>query len=186
VEWFIVIVVAVALAITVRQEVAGAYVIPSCSMAPTLHVGDRVIVNKLAYRFRPVHRGDIIVFRRPPGEPDTSIADLIKRVIGLPGETISSAPDGRVLINGKPLAEPWLRAGARNDPGPPIQKQKIPAGYYFVMGDDRGYSADSRVFGPISKSLIVGPTVARYWPPSRIGGVTVTAGAAPGCPLGPS
>lgn len=169
VEWLVVIAVAVGVAVTVRTFVVQTFYIPSASMEPTLMIGDRIVVDKLSPHFNGIQRGDIIVFRRPPLETNHSISDLVKRVVGLPGETISSAPDGQVLINGKPIAEPYLTPEARADPGAPITKQKIPPGYYFVMGDNRGDSTDSRSFGPISGQLIVGKAQFRIWPLSRLG-----------------
>ncbi len=134
-------------------------------MLPTLQIGDRIIVDKLSYRFHDPHRGDIVVFARPPLE-DQAYADLVKRVIGLPGETISSK-NGAIYINGNRLAEPWLPPGSQSYTGPlsggdshpefdlpgPV---KIPPGEYYVMGDNRKDSEDSRFFGPIPRSLIVG------------------------------
>jgi signal peptidase I len=168
-EWVVVGLVAVTLAFGMRVFVVGTYFIPSGSMEPTLMVNDRILVNKLSYDFHPVHRGDIVVFGRPADEPaDDQIKDLVKRVIGLPGETISSSPSGQVLINGKPLAEPWLPASARANPGGPINRQTIPPGNYFVMGDNRDNSSDSRAFGTIPESIIVGHVVMRFWPPGQI------------------
>jgi signal peptidase I len=111
-----------------------------------------------------VGRGDIVVFATPPQLHDPSVKDLVKRVIGLPGDVISSS-GGRVLINGRPLAEPWLAPGVVTTG---IRTQTVPAGEYFVMGDNRSDSEDSRVFGPISRSSIVGRVVLRIWPLSRV------------------
>jgi len=139
-------------------------------------IGDRILVDKLSYHLHAIGRGDIVVFARPPREPATpGVKDLVKRVIGLPGETISF-PDGRVLINGKPISEPWLPAGTVTTPLLPTipgcvtvaRNCKIPPNDYFVMGDNRGDSQDSRFFGPIPRSLIVGKVVFRLWPLSRI------------------
>jgi signal peptidase I len=164
-EWFVVLAVAVGLAFAVRAFVLQTYFIPSPSMEPTLLIGDRILVNKLSYHLHGVSRGDIVVFSTPPKElSDPSIKDLVKRVIGLPGETISSS-GGRVYIDGKPLPEPWLPAGTVTTG---IATQKIPANQYFVMGDNRSDSQDSRFFGPIARSLIVGRVVVRIWPFSRI------------------
>jgi signal peptidase I len=172
VEWVIVLVVALVLAFVLRTFVIQTYSIPSVSMYPTLKVGDRILVNKLSYHLHPVRRGDIVVFATPPKElPILMVNDLVKRVIGLPGETISSGPHGQVLINGKAIAEPWLTAHARANPGPAIMKQKIPAGEVFVMGDNRDESEDSRFFGPIDESLIVGRAVFGFWPLSHIHGL---------------
>jgi signal peptidase I len=165
VEWILVLLVAVLVAIGMRTFVVQTFWIPSGSMEPTLNVGDRVLVDKLSYHLHAVHRGDIIVFARPPGEVlEPGVNDLVKRVIGLPGETISGEK-GQVYINGKPLAEPWLPKGVVTAAFPPVH---IPQGYFFVMGDNRGDSTDSRVFGPISRSLIVGRVVLRIWPLSHI------------------
>ena len=168
-EWVAVILVAVGVAFGARIFVLQTFYIPSGSMIPTLQIGDRIVVDKLSYHLHGVHRGDIVVFRRPPGEPDVSVQDLVKRVIGLPGETIASGAHGEVFIDGKPIAQPWLTASARRDPGPPISPQKLGPDQYFVMGDNRGDSSDSRVFGPISGSLIAGHAVLLIWPFSRIG-----------------
>jgi signal peptidase I len=168
-EWVLVILVALGLAFVLRTFVIQTYSIPSVSMVPTLQVGDRILVNKLSYHLHPVHRGDVIVFATPPKEiPILMVKDLVKRVIGLPGETISSGPGGEVLINGKVIDQPWLTTSARKDPGPPIVTQKIPKGEVFVMGDNRGSSDDSRDYGPIDESLIVGRATFGFWPLSRI------------------
>jgi signal peptidase I len=168
-EWALVLIIALGVAVTVRAFVVQTFFIPSASMEPTLMIDDRILVDKLSYHFHSVHVGDIIVFKKPPDEvAAANIQDLVKRVIGLPGQTISSAPNGTVLINGNPLPEPWLTASARADPGPPITRQTIPPGDYFMMGDNRGDSEDSRVFGPISGSLIVGRVVVRIWPLSAL------------------
>jgi signal peptidase I len=134
-------------------------------MEPTLKVGDKVLVNKLSYDFHPVHRGDVIVFKRPANDYSPGIKDLIKRVIGLPGETIEGR-GGSIYINGQKLNEPWLPRGTPTSDFTPVV---IPAGQYFVMGDNRGDSADSRGFGPIKKNLIVGRAFLLVWPLSRIG-----------------
>jgi signal peptidase I len=169
VEWVVVLVLALGLAVVLRTWVVQTYSIPSGSMIPTLMIGDRILVDKLSYHLHPVHRGDVVVFATPPKEiPILMVNDLVKRVIGLPGETISSGPRGEVLINGKVIDQPWLTASARADPGPPIRKQKIPKGEIFVMGDNRGSSDDSRDYGPVSESLIVGRAVLGFWPLSRV------------------
>jgi signal peptidase I len=138
-------------------------------MEPTLKIGDKVLVNKLSYDFHSVHRGDIIVFKKPPNDTTPGITDLIKRVIGLPGETIQSGPNGEIFINGQLIKQPWLTASAKANPGPPVPKTVIPPGYYFVMGDNRGDSSDSREIGPIAKHLIIGRAFLLVWPLSRLG-----------------
>ena len=163
-EWVAILVVAVVAALLLRSFVIQPYYIPSGSMEPTLLVGDKVLVNKLAYDFHKVHRGDVIVFRKPPNDYTPNIKDLIKRVIGLPGETIS-AKGGSVYINGHILKEPWLPKGDTTANFGPVH---IPAGHYFVMGDNRGNSEDSRVIGPISGKLIVGRAFLIIWPIGQI------------------
>jgi signal peptidase I len=179
IEWAVILMAVLLCTVLLRTYVIQSFYIPSPSMVPTLDVGDRIMVNKLSYDFHGVHRGDIVVFKRPPLETQ-DFPDLVKRVVGLPGETISTK-DGQVYIDGKLLKEPWLPPGPTsytgalpddeypqfNMPGPVT----IPAGEYFVMGDNRTDSEDSRYFGPIPKSLIVGRAVAVVWPLSRIKGV---------------
>jgi signal peptidase I len=164
-----VVVVALVLAFGVRTYVAQMFFIPSGSMLPTLQVGDRIVVDKLSYHLHDIHRGDVVVFRRPPLE-QADYSDLVKRVIGLPGDTIASV-GGRVYIDGKPLAEPWLpRPMPRTSPSPLPEAFSlnhpftVPAGQYFVMGDNRTNSEDSRYFGPISADLIVGKMAFVAWP----------------------
>ena len=164
VEWVVIVGAALLTALLIKTFLLQAFYIPSDSMSPTLVQQDRVLVNKLSYHFHDVHRGDIVVFERPPGEVDPRIKDLIKRVIGLPGETIEGR-DGSLRINGRVLDEPYLPKGVQtSDFGPTV----IPKGRYFVMGDNRGNSKDSRFFGPISKSIIVGRAFIRVWPISKI------------------
>jgi signal peptidase I len=169
IEWLAVLAVALVLALGVRTFVVQMFYIPSGSMLPTLQIGDRIVVDKLSYHLHSVDRGDIVVFRRPPLEP-ADYADLVKRVIGLPGDTISSV-GGRVYINGQPLDEPWLPEPLpTTSPGPLPgafslnHPYTVPAGEYFVMGDNRTDSEDSRYFGPISGSLIVGKMAFKVWP----------------------
>ena len=169
IEWVVVVGVALVLALVVRTFLFQTFYIPSGSMEPTLQIGDRIIVSKLSYHFHSVNRGDIIVFHAPPAEAtacaDTEVKDLVKRVIGLPGETISSVGN-TVLINGKPLAQPWFPATPH---GPPIQTTHIPANSYFVMGDNRTDSCDSRSWGLLPQGNIIGHVVFRIWPISQIG-----------------
>jgi signal peptidase I len=164
VEWVVIVAAALLTALLIKTFLLQAFYIPSDSMNPTLVVHDRVLVNKLSYHFHDVHRGDIVVFKRPPGEDDPRIKDLIKRVVGLPGDTVEGR-SGRVLIDGRALTEPYLPKGTQTSDFP---TQKIPTGKYWVMGDNRGNSKDSRVFGPIDKSLIVGRAFIRVWPISKI------------------
>ena len=164
-EWVMVLLVAVGVAFGVRTFVVQTFFIPSASMEPTLMIGDRILVDKLSYHLHAVHRGDIVVFGTPPNEnAGPNVKDLVKRVIGLPGDKISSQ-GGRVWINGKPLSEPWLPPGTVTTG---IEPQTVPTGKYFVMGDNRSNSQDSRFFGPIPGKLIVGRVVIRIWPLSAL------------------
>ncbi len=162
--------------IALRLTVFQPFTVPSATMAPAIGVGDTVVVNKWSYDYRPVHRGDIVVFRTPPSEDcgGPHVSDLIKRVVGLPGDTMSltSGSKGFVLVDGKRLAEPWLSPGEQGTtyPGPSNAKYslskpyRVPANEYFVLGDRRKDSCDSRYWGPISKSLIVGSVEFIYQP----------------------
>jgi signal peptidase I len=208
-EWLVVVVVAIVVAVVVRSFVFETFYIPSGSMEPTLEPGDRIIVDKLSFDLHPVVRGDIVVFRRPPGWPP-QYADLVKRIIGLPGETLwvhgghvwvdtgacavpgtctgptinvpEAGPVGTVTttVALRQLREPWLPRVDRGvtGPGPSaangfslVAPYRVPAGDYFVMGDNRTLSADSRYYGPVPRSDLVGEVVFRYWPLSRIGGL---------------
>ena len=158
IEWVVIIAGALLVAFLVKTFLIQAFYIPSGSMLPTLQEQDRVLVNKLSYDLHGVNRGDIVVFESPQAEGE--IRDLIKRVIGLPGETVE-ARDGRILIDGQPIVEDYLGPGITTGP---LEPQTVPAGHYFVMGDNRGNSKDSRFFGPIPESVIVGRAFVKVWP----------------------
>ena len=160
VEWVVIAGGALLVAFVIKTFLLQAFYIPSLSMAPTLKVNDRVLVNKLSYDLHDVHRGDLVVFESPPNEGSTT-KDLIKRVIGLPGETVE-ARDGRVLINGQVLDEPYLERDVETR-GPSATRRRSRAARagqdrrarrttYFVMGDNRANSRDSRFFGAIPES----------------------------------
>jgi signal peptidase I len=170
-EWVAIFGGALLVAFLVRQTSAQAFYIPSESMEPTLHKGDRILVNKWSYRLHDVNRGDVVVFERPENaaslNPQDDIPDLIKRVVGLPGDTVEGR-DGSVYVNGKRLVEPYLPATTRTDTFEPID---VPEGEVFVMGDNRGNSTDSRAFGPIDEGLIVGRAFIRIYPLDDIGGL---------------
>jgi signal peptidase I len=185
------ILVALVVAVAVKTFLVQAFYIPSGSMVPTLDVGDRVFVNKLAYDIGDIARGDVIVFENPHTDllPERNVMDgflhwlgegiglaqpadedFIKRVIGLPGETIEIRDDV-VYIDGEPLEEPYLSDVARSQNGD-VPEQLVPADSLFVMGDNRGNSADSRFglgFVPVDK--VIGKAFVVIWPPSHIGGV---------------
>jgi signal peptidase I len=162
----VIIASALIVALVVKTFLIQAFYIPSGSMQPTLTPGDRVLVNKLSYHLHPIHRGDIVVFKRPPSEAaDPSIKDLIKRVIGLPGDTLESRAD-KVYVNGQAIDEPYLAPGTITTNLPVT---KVPPNTYFVMGDNRTNSRDSRYILPIAKNLIVGRSFIRVWPLSKLG-----------------
>ena len=162
VEWVVIIAGALLVAFVVKTFLIQAFYIPSGSMLPTLQEKDRVLVNKLSYDLHDVHRGDIVVFKGPE-QAQGQVKDLIKRVIGLPGDTVESQ-DGKLVVNGQALNEPYLGPGITTGP---LEAQKIPPHHYWVMGDNRGNSKDSRFFGPIDKSLIIGRAFIRVWPVRR-------------------
>jgi signal peptidase I len=179
VEWVVLIAIALGIALLIKSFLFQAFYIPSESMKPTLNVGDRVLVNKLSYDMHDVNRGDIVVFEAPPRAQSGGIEDLVKRVIGRPGETVSADENGTVLIDGRPLHEPYLPAGTVtrfNDVPPgcgtPTDVEfgcVVPPGHVFMMGDNREASKDSRVFGPIDEETIVGRVFVRIWPLSDVG-----------------
>ena len=176
VEWGIVVVGAIVLALVVKTFVLQAFYIPSQSMATTLETGDRVLVNKLAYTFGDVSRGDVVVFERPPTETTSNIPDLIKRVIGLPGDQLV-IKNSTVYVNGAALDEPYLDPGTiTSTESAPIKCSDadpcvVPEGRVWVMGDNRPDSKDSRFFGPIEESTIVGKAFVTIWPLDRLGGL---------------
>ena len=160
VEWVAIVIGALAVALIVKTFLIQAFFIPSLSMYSTLDKGDRVLVNKLSYHVHDIHRGDIVVFKKPPGVEDTDIKDLIKRVVGLPGDTVEGK-NGKVYVNGKALDEGYLDQGVTTSD---FQRRTIGDDEIWVMGDNRGNSEDSRYFGPIKKDLVVGRAFVRVWP----------------------
>jgi signal peptidase I len=163
-EWVFVVGGALLVAFLVRGFVLQSFWIPSESMVPTLQVRDRVLVNRLAYKAHPIHRGDVVVFARPPGiTTDQNVKDLIKRVVGLPGETIEFS-DNHVLVDGRLLNEPYLPAGVPTLPKRGVAKIVVPQGQILVLGDNRENSNDGRYFGPISEKLVVGRAFVMVWP----------------------
>jgi len=171
-EWGGFIVAAVLIAFVVKTFIFQAFFIPSESMVPTLEIGDRVLVNKLSYDLHDVHRGDIVVFEAPEGTRTAEIKDLVKRVIGLPGETIAGR-NGRIYIDGKVLDEPWLPEGTQSRQFQCTEQLgcvngRVPSDSVFVLGDNRLQSKDSTYFGPIKDSGIVGRAFVRIWPIDRL------------------
>ncbi|HYB24871.1 MAG TPA: signal peptidase I [Solirubrobacteraceae bacterium] len=184
-ELALIVAVALGVAEGVQAAVVKPFKIPSGSMEPTLKVGQRVLVNRLAFAFHAPQRGDIVVFHPPsnlscavavaPGEPcpqgngQPAGNYFVKRIIGLPGERIS-VREGHPVINGHELTdEPYITpCGKAAECNMPVTIT-VPAGHYFMMGDNRGNSDDSRFWGPIPESWIVGEVFFTYWPPDRIG-----------------
>jgi signal peptidase I len=164
IEWIVVVVGAVTIALLVRAFLFQPFWIPSESMEHTLLKQDRVMVNKLSYRLHDINRGDIIVFRRPDSDPN-GYENLIKRVMGVGGDTIEGR-DGAVWVNGERLDEPYLDpANVITDFGPVT----VPAGQLFMMGDNRDDSYDSRFFGTVPVGNVVGRAFVLFWPLDRIG-----------------
>jgi signal peptidase I len=178
VEWLVTIAVAVAFVLVFEAEVAKPFRIPSPSMEPTLHCAkpesqcrarfsDRVFACRFCYHLAAPKRGDIVVFRTP------ALADarcgsggtFVKRLIGLPGERWEER-NGVVYINGRRLAEPYVRPAERDTQTHPAVR--IPKGQYFMMGDNRTGSCDSRAWGTVPRKNIIGKVVATYWPPDRL------------------
>jgi signal peptidase I len=162
-------VVIAALALGLRAFLVEPFFVPSASMEPTLHGcpscnDDRVLVSRLSYKLHSVHRGDVVVFNKPPSL-QLNDTNLIKRVIGLPGETVS-AHGGSVYVGDRRLSEPYVnpKCVGTADFGPVT----VPAGDAFMMGDNRCNSTDSRVFGPVAESKIVGRAFVIVWPLGRI------------------
>lgn len=151
---------AVLLALVINVFLAQATRVYGQSMEPTLHTDQRIVVEKLSYKFHPPQRGDVVVLRLPQDPSEL----LIKRVVGLPGEMLS-IHDGRVWIDGQPLDEPYLSQTTFGDRAP----QVIPEDHIFVMGDNRGFSNDSRSFGLVPYDNIIGRAWFSYWPPDQIG-----------------
>jgi signal peptidase I len=160
-DWFETIVVALVLALIIRAFFLQVFWIPSGSMEPTLDIGDRIVVNKVIYHFRQPRRLEVVVFRAVPAM-GVEKKDLIKRLVGLPGETLQVKNDV-IYINGAPLIE---KHQANKDELFPANfgPVKIDADSYFVMGDNRPQSADSRYWGFLPKQNLIGPAFLRIWP----------------------
>jgi signal peptidase I len=190
VEWVLVVGGSLGFAILIQAFVFQPFRIPSGSMIPTLKDGDRIVVNKLSYDVHDVHRGDVVVFTRPKcdtaGSPKWAncgvvgdFDDLVKRVIGLPGDKLYIA-NSHVYVDGRALDEPYVRKGAVTLAQPPYScgfsgtisdPYVVPKGMAFVMGVNRDDSLDSRCFGPIPESTIVGRAFVKIWPFNRFGGL---------------
>jgi signal peptidase I len=183
IDWVVTIAGAVAIVLAIKAWVVNPYRIPSSSMEPTLHCAkpaagcearfsDRVLANRFIYHFHAPQRGDIVVFETPPEARQRCGAGgtFVKRLIGLPGETVSIRLQrgyAYVYIDGKKLDESKYLQLSRRDAGPE-KVFKVSQGQYFMMGDNRAQSCDSRVWGSVPRKNIIGKVFATYWPPNRI------------------
>jgi signal peptidase I len=192
VEFILIVALALGLAYGIQAFIVKPYKIPSASMEPTLTIGQRVLVDRIGNDFFGPSVGDIIVFHPPVGASEggdgecgakqkfgemcprpilkEASVNYIKRVVAVGGDTIS-LHDGHVILNGKRQREPFANlAGCATDGACNYTKPiHVPRGYYFVMGDNRANSDDSRFWGPVPRSWIIGVAFATYWPPDRIG-----------------
>lgn len=174
-EYAVLALVAVGVALLIQAFLVKPYRIPSESMQDTLLVGDRVLVDRISWRFSDPQQGDIVVFHPPFDGPV-----LIKRIVGMPGDELSLT-DGTLYINGQAQSESYVpRTGEGPVPTEPFANGMpwglqepfvVPADSYFMMGDNRVNSGDSREFGPVPRDQLVGLTFGRYWPLARVGGV---------------
>jgi|SRR5581483_636000 len=178
VSWLLTIATAIVLVLAFEAEVAKPFRVPTASMEPTLHCArpesgcharfsDRVIACEICYRFAAPHRGQIVVFHAPAGACGTG-GVFVKRIVGMPGETVHEDLRGLIWIDGQPLHEPYVTAAARATDANRDETWRVPAGSYFMMGDNRGDSCDSRTWGAVQRSSLIGPVVLRYWPPTRL------------------
>ena len=183
-----IVAVALGLALGIQAFLVKPYRIPSESMVPTLQIGQRVLVNRIGHVFSKPSVGDVVVFHPPVGaeenndcgvtKPDDEACprpvmkkasvNFIKRVVAGPGDRLKII-HGHVILNGKPQAEPFARPCGVGEGCDYPREITIPAGYYFMMGDNRGSSDDSRFWGPVPNKWIIGGAFATYWPPKRIG-----------------
>lgn len=163
IEWMLIIVVAVLVSLLIRTFAFQTFYIPSSSMNPTLWKGDRIVVNKLSVEFGTINIGDIVVFKAPPDVAkicQDHVTDLVKRVIGLPGDRLYSEGN-TIYVNGKPLDQRWTVWPIL---GTPITPTTVPAGHYFMMGDSHSNSCDSRMWGTVPRSDLIGKVFVRIWP----------------------
>lgn len=188
VELVAIVAFAVGLALLIQAFAVKPYQIPSASMKPTLQVGQRVLVQRVSYHFSDPQIGDIVVFHPPKGAADAQRCGLqpkppneacpepvdsadetnfIKRIVALPGDTLS-IKDGHAIVNGEPIEDDFIApcVGASCNFRKPIT---IPPDHFFMMGDNRGESDDSRFWGPVPREWIIGKAFATYWPLDRLG-----------------
>jgi signal peptidase I len=187
VDWIFTIVVAVAVVLAVKAWIVNPYRIPSPTMEPTLHCArpefgceadrsDRVLANRFIYHFRDPKRGEIVVFHAPQlATRECTGGIFVKRVIGLPGE-VWSERDGHTYIDGRRISEPYVQPDRRDmesktmlDIPPAGKLHRIPKDMFLMEGDNRAHSCDSRVWGLVPRSSIIGKVFFTYWPLGRIG-----------------
>jgi len=189
IDWIVTIAGAIAIVLAIKAWVVNPYRIPSSSMEPTLHcarpgqgcearLSDRVLANRFIYHFRSPHRGEIVVFNTPPAAQQMCGASgtFVKRLIGLPGETVTEKTGGLVYIDGKKLNEPYIKPDRRSHDAT-TGTWHVPQGSYFFMGDNRGESCDSRRWGSVPRKNLIGEVFATYWPPNRIALHLIAPGA---------
>jgi signal peptidase I len=177
IDWIVTILAAVLVVLAIKSWVVNPYRIPSSSMEPTLHCArpgagclasrsDRVLACRFCYHLHPPHRGDVVVFNTPPSAKDHCGEGgvFVKRLIGLPGEKITY-DGGRLRANGKLIPEPYVPL---SEVGGEVGTWIVPPGEYFMMGDNRNQSCDSRTWGPVPRKNLIGPVLATYWPLNRI------------------
>ncbi|MEO1521595.1 MAG: signal peptidase I, partial [Cyanobacteria bacterium J06633_2] len=156
------------LAFGIRKFIAEARYIPSESMLPTLEINDRLIIEKISYRFHEPHRGDVVVFRPTDAirKADPTFNDaLIKRIVGLPGDTVEIDPSGHIYVNNNRLVETYTNEPPDDAWGP----RTVPPNSYLVLGDNRNNSYDSRFWGFVPDDDLIGRAAVRVWPPNRLG-----------------
>jgi signal peptidase I len=189
-ELVLIVVVALGLALLIQAFVVKPYRIPSASMEPTLDIGQRVLVDRVGNRFGDPHVGDIVVFHPPAGAeqqfgeqcgspppegqaciartPEQADTTFIKRIVAGPGDRVH-IEDGHVIRNGTPAREPFILPCGGGEGCTFAREATVPRGEYFMMGDNRGSSDDSRFWGTVPRDWIIGGAFATYWPPNRIG-----------------
>jgi signal peptidase I len=174
-EYGLTLLLSIAIAYAVEALAVKPFAIPTASMANTVQPGDRLLIDRVSYRLHGVHRGDIIVFGGHGPIP------LLKRVVGLPGDRLSLS-NGRLFVDGQPSSQAWVRRfDGRREPTLPApdtflpwslaHPYVVPAGQYFVMGDNRTDSDDSRYWGTVTRGQIVGKAFFIYWPPQHMKGL---------------
>lgn len=161
-EWALLLLLAWVISSLVRAYVLDTRIVPTGSMIPTIQLQDRLIVDKLFFKFGELKRGDVVVFKAPPAAHESD--DLVKRIIGLPGDKVEVS-DGVVYINDQELYEPYLRESPQYNFGAFI----IPEDSYFVLGDNRNNSKDSHIWGILPAENISGRVLIRYWPLNSFG-----------------